>query len=46
MYGLIKTSKPNWLGNVGSMTAIAVAFASLTAAFVVIATAFTGGGVA
>ena len=46
MYGLIKTSKPTWLGNVGSATALAVAFASLTAAFLVIATAFTGGGVA
>ena len=46
MYGLIKTSKLNWLGNVGGMTALAVAFASLTAAFLVIATAFTGGGVA
>jgi hypothetical protein len=51
MYGLIKTTKSNWLGpnllsNVGGMTALAVAFASLTAAFLVIATAFTGSGVA
>lgn len=46
MYGLIKTTKQNWLGNVGSVTVLAVAFGSLTAAFLVIATAFTGSGVA
>ena len=46
MYGLIKPVKHNWLGNIGSMTVLAVAFGSLTAAFLVIATAFTGSGVA
>jgi hypothetical protein len=46
MYGLIKTSKSNWLGNLGGATAVTVAIASLTAAFFVIATAFTGAGVA
>jgi hypothetical protein len=46
MYGLIKPSKLNWLGTVGGATALAVAFASLTAALLVIATAFTGGSVA
>jgi hypothetical protein len=46
MYGLIKPSKSNWLGNLGGATVISVALASLTAAFFVIATAFTGAGVA
>lgn len=49
MIGLIKTSKSNssfHMGDVGSFGALAVALASVSAVLYVIATAFTGGGLA
>jgi hypothetical protein len=43
MNGLINTSK---LGGVGSLGALSIAFCSISAVLYVIATAFTGGGLA
>ena len=43
MYGLIHTSK---LGEVGSIGILTVALCSVSAVLYVIATAFTGGGLA
>jgi hypothetical protein len=48
MYGLIKTSKSQsfHMGDLGSIGALAVALCSVSAVLYVIATAFTGGGLA
>ena len=48
MNGLIKTSKPrsNFIGGVSAFGALTIAFCSVSAVLYVIATAFTGGGLA